>query len=122
MVKDLSSQQTTVIASYGARRDAEIARDYLDEAGIQAFIRADDAGGMHPELQWSQGVHLVALGSVARSAHEALQGADLLPHSQEDALEGDPVVEATAWSGIRALLGVFAVLAAITALGLLLLR
>ena len=114
MVKDVSSRQTTVIASYWTRRDAEIARDHLEEAGISAFVRADDAGGMHPELQWSQGVRLVVLGSAARHALEALQEANLLPRSQEDvgSETGDPVEEATAWSRIRALLWVFAVLAA----------
>ena len=122
MAEDLSSQQTTVIASYWTRRDAEIARDHLEEIGISAFIRADDAGGMHPELQWSQGVHLVVLDSTAGDAREALQEADLLPGMQEDAGSGsgDPVAEATPWSGIRVLLWLFAGLAAAMALRLLL--
>ena len=122
MVKDRSSQPSTVIASYWTRRDAEIARDHLEEADISAFISADDAGGMHPELQWSQGVHLVVLEDVARHAHELLQEADLLPGSQEDAGSGtgDSVAEATPWSGIRVLLWLFAGLAAAVALRLLL--
>lgn len=74
-----SSEESTVIATYSTRRDAEVAKDYLDSAGIQAFVTADDAGGMHPELQRSQGVKLSVLGSAAREAHGVLEEAGLLP-------------------------------------------
>ena len=119
MAKDESSQQqSTVVASYSTRHDAEMARDYLDEAGISAFIRVDDAGGMHPELQRVHGVHLVVLGNgAARQAHKALQEAGMLPRSKEDIAEaGDPIAEATLWSGIGALLATFALIGALTVL------
>ena len=123
MAKDQDSHQTNVIASYWTRRDAEIAQDHLDELGILASIRADDAGAMHPELQWSQGVHLVVLDTVSGPAHEALRVAKLLPSSSDEAGPGsvDPVSEATPWSGIRVLLWVFGGLVAAMALRLLLL-
>ena len=127
MAEDESAQQpSTVIASYPARHDAEIARDYLDEAGISASIRVDDAGGMHPELQGIHGVHLVVLGNVAPQAHEALQEAGMLPRSKDDAADidaadADPIAEATPWSGIWALLATFALIGALTALFLFLL-
>jgi hypothetical protein len=119
MANDESAQQqSTVVASYPTRHDAEMARDYLDEVGISASIRVDDAGGMHPELQGIHGVHLVVLGNVARQAHEALQEAEMLPRSKEDvdAEAGDPIAEATPWNGIRALLATFALIGALTAL------
>lgn len=124
MAKEESAQQqSTVVASYPTRHDAEMARDYLDDADISAFIRVDDAGGMHPELQRVHGVHLVVLGHVAaRQAHEALQEAEMLPRSKEgvDAEAGDPIAEATPWNGIRALLATFALIGALTALFLFL--
>lgn len=123
MAKDESAQQqSTVVASYPTRHDAEMARDYLDEADISAFIRVDDAGGMHPELQGIHGVHLVVLGNVARQAHEALQEAEMLPRSKEgvDAEAGDPIAEATPWKGIRTLLVMVALIGALTALFLFL--
>ncbi len=134
MAQDESAQQqSTVVASYSARHDAEIARDYLDEAGISAFMRVDDAGGMHPELQRVHGVHLVVLGDeAAREAHKALQEAGMLPRSKENvnaeginaedinAEAGDPVVEATPWSAVWALLATFALIGALTALMLFL--
>lgn len=120
MAKDESAQQqSTVVASYPTRHDAEMARDYLDEADISAFIRVDDAGGMHPELQGIHGVHLVVLGNVAaRQAHEALQEAGMLPRSKEDvdAEAGGPIAQATPWKGIRALLVMVALIGALTAL------
>ena len=120
MAEDESSQQqSTVVASYSTRHDAEMARDYLDEAGISAFMRVDDAGGMHPELQRVHGVHLVVLGNgAARQAHKALQEAGMLPRSKEDidAEAGDPIAEATLWSGIGALLATFALIGALTVL------
>jgi hypothetical protein len=123
MAKDESAQQqSTVVASYPTRHDAEMARDYLDDAGISASIRVDDAGGMHPELQGIHGVHLVVLGNVAQQAHEALQEAGMLPRSKEDidAEAGDPIAEAMPWNGIRALLATFALIGALTALFLFL--
>jgi hypothetical protein len=119
MANDESAQQqSTVVASYPTRHDAEMARDYLDEVGISASIRVDDAGGMHPELQGIHGVHLVVLGNVARQAHEALHEAGMLPRSKEDVdvEAGDPIAEATPWNGIRALLATFALIGALTAL------
>lgn len=120
MTKNASSEHTVVVASYSSRGDAEIARDRLDEAGIAAFVRADDAGGMYPQLQWSNGVHLAVLDRERDRAHRILHEADMLPRSvkrEPDEAE-DPLAEATAWSGIRALLLVFAVIAAIMILGI----
>lgn len=73
------SDETTIIATFSTRRDAEVARDYLADADLETFVRADDAGGMHPELQRSQGVELVGMTGSATEARTALDEAGLLP-------------------------------------------
>jgi hypothetical protein len=83
MVDDLSSEKTAILAIYSTRRDAEMAQDRLDEEGIQAFITADDAGGMYPQLQQPHGVKLVVLNRAAQHAQEVLDDAGLLPHHHE---------------------------------------
>lgn len=79
MTNDRATDETTVVATYSARRDAEIGRDRLEGESIRAFISADDAGGAHPELQPTHGVKLVVLSSSARDAHEILEGVNMLP-------------------------------------------
>lgn len=84
MTTNRSSEETTVFAIYSTRRDAEMARESLSNAGIEAFIRADDAGGMHPQLQRPHGVKLVGMSSSAQEAYQVLEEADLLPETIED--------------------------------------
>jgi hypothetical protein len=71
--------KTTIVAIYGTRRDAEMARDHLDDEGIRALITADDAGSMHPQLQPARGVKLCVLERQAEAAHAALEDAGRLP-------------------------------------------
>jgi hypothetical protein len=42
-----------VIQSYGSRPEADLAKGALEDAGIQAMIQADTAGGMREHLAWS---------------------------------------------------------------------
>jgi hypothetical protein len=77
------TEKTVVVATYASRRNAEIARDYLIAADIQSFVSADDAGGMHPQLQRPHGVKVMTLGSAAEQAYAELESADLLPESAE---------------------------------------
>jgi hypothetical protein len=42
-----------VVQSYGSRTAAELAKGALEDAGIQAMIKADTAGGMREHLAWS---------------------------------------------------------------------
>jgi Putative prokaryotic signal transducing protein len=42
-----------VLQSYGSRAEADLAKGALEDAGIQAMIRADTAGGMREHLAWS---------------------------------------------------------------------
>ena len=47
-----------MIAEYSSELDAELARSRLESAGIEAWVLKDDAGGMQPQLQITQGVKL----------------------------------------------------------------
>lgn len=42
-----------VIQSCGSRPEAELAKGALENAGIQAMIQSDTAGGMREHLAWS---------------------------------------------------------------------
>ena len=77
------TEQTVVVATYASRRNAEIARDYLIAADIQAFVSADDAGGMYPQMQRPHGVKVMTLDRASERAYAELEGADLLPESAE---------------------------------------
>lgn len=78
------------MAMYATRRDAEMAHDRLDDAGIRAFITADDAGGMHPQLQPAHGVKLRVMQRQAAAARTALADAGLLPEAAHAAPHGAP--------------------------------
>jgi hypothetical protein len=39
-----------VIQTYGSRPDADLAKGALEDAGIQAMVQADTAGGMREHL------------------------------------------------------------------------
>jgi hypothetical protein len=52
-------QRIVSVRSFGSRPEAELARGLLESVGIPAFVSADDAGGMRPPLQLSQGVRLM---------------------------------------------------------------
>lgn len=93
------SEETTVVATYSARRNAEVARDYLADADIRAFVSSDDAGGMHPQLQRPHGVKLVGMRDTARRARVLLDEASLLPAADDlDAPAPDAGSEVEDWA------------------------
>jgi len=52
---DVTMQHTklVVVQSHGSRAEADLAKGALEDAGIQAMIQADTAGGMREHLAWS---------------------------------------------------------------------
>jgi len=50
-----------------------MAQQVLQEAGMQAFLFKDDAGGMEPHLQRTKGVRLVVNCVDAYRAHKLLK-------------------------------------------------
>jgi hypothetical protein len=95
-----SDEHTTVFAIYSTRRDAEVAREYLQDAGIETFVQADDAGGMHPQMQRPHGVKLVGMRSAAQDAYTALNEAELLPETAEEAPEVEAEGDEEAGEGL----------------------
>lgn len=53
------SEETVVLKVFTTEMDAKMARDVLEDDGIKAFVSKDDAGGMEPHLQRTNGVRLV---------------------------------------------------------------
>jgi hypothetical protein len=96
-----TSEDTTVVATFASRHDAEIAASILHEHGIDSFIAADD---VHPPLQLTEGSRLMVMASQAQEATEILEG-DPLPAetATPDVEEADApqphgrVVKATSW-------------------------
>jgi hypothetical protein len=112
--RDRSADETTVFAIYSTRRDAEVAKEYLQESDIEAFVQADDAGGMHPQMQRPHGVKLVGMQSAAQDAYEALDDANLLPQPVEQRDEeveaAEPADLTMSMGGLAGTLGAVAVL------------
>ncbi len=52
-------EETVVLKVFATEIDANMARDVLQDVGIKAFVFKDDAGGMEPHLQRTNGVRLV---------------------------------------------------------------
>jgi hypothetical protein len=45
------SEESIVVKTFNNEIDAGLARQSLQDAGVEAFIFKDDAGGMEPHLQ-----------------------------------------------------------------------
>lgn len=70
----LSTEDTTVVATYSNRHDAEVARSLLEDRGIASFVVADE---VHPPIQLTGGVRLLVLSGEAQEARQALEDAAL---------------------------------------------
>ncbi len=49
----MQHSKLVVVQSFGSRPEADLAKGALEDAGIQAIIQADTAGGMREHLAWS---------------------------------------------------------------------
>lgn len=56
-------EEIIILKVFATEIDATMAQDVLRDEGIEAYVFKDDAGGMEPHLQRTNGVRL----SVARS-------------------------------------------------------
>ena len=63
-----------VVRTFSTRQEAELAAGALHAAGIEAMLRADDAGGLRPALSWANGVAVIVRGDDADEAAEILDG------------------------------------------------
>jgi hypothetical protein len=70
---NVMSDQVVVLKTFNNEIEAGMAQQVLQEAGMQAFVFKDDAGGMEPQLQQTNGVRLVVSRVDARRAHKLLK-------------------------------------------------
>jgi Putative prokaryotic signal transducing protein len=75
-----------VVQSYGTRTEADLAKGALEDAGIQAMIQADTAGGMREHLAWSgAGFRILVREEDTTVAQEVLAP----PAEGDESLEAD---------------------------------
>ena len=67
------SDEVVVLKTFNNEIEAAMAQQVLQEAGMQAFVFKDDAGGMEPQLQQTNGVRLIVCSVDARRAHKLLK-------------------------------------------------
>ena len=71
-------EKLVAVKVFNSRVEAEVAKSFLENYGIKAFIRSDDAGGMFPQQQYARGVELSVEKSDLREAKKLLEKSDLL--------------------------------------------
>ncbi|MCB2199978.1 DUF2007 domain-containing protein [bacterium] len=80
-----------MIAEYSSVLDAELARSRLEASGIESWVMKDDAGGMQPQLQITQGVKLFVDEKDIDEALKVLDWEDVFEDDESDE-EGDEEV------------------------------
>lgn len=67
------SEEVVVLKTFNNEIEAVMAQQVLQEAGVTAFVFKDDAGGMEPQLQRTNGVRLAVNRADAQYAHKMLK-------------------------------------------------
>ena len=67
------SEEVIVLKTFNNEIEAGMVQQVLQEAGMTAFVFKDDAGGMEPQLQRTNGVRLVVPRDDAARAHKMLK-------------------------------------------------
>ena len=67
------SDEVVVLKTFNNEIEAGMAQQVLQEAGMTAFVLKDDAGGMEPQLQRTNGVRLVVSRVDAHRAQNLLK-------------------------------------------------
>jgi putative signal transducing protein len=67
------SEEVIVLKTFNNEIEAGMAQQVLQEAGMTAFVFKDDAGGMEPQLQLTNGVRLVVNRADQQRAHKMLR-------------------------------------------------
>jgi hypothetical protein len=66
------TEKKTVVAEFENELEAEIAKGHLESAGIEVSLVKDEAGGMFPSLQQTEGVRLLVDEKKEGKAREIL--------------------------------------------------
>ncbi len=65
---DVEYRPFVTAETYHSRQDAELAKGFLEDKGIDAVLETDDAGGANPGLAFTQGVRVLVKAEDARQA------------------------------------------------------
>jgi hypothetical protein len=65
----MNSADLVIVSTFRSTPDAQIVKGVLDEVGIDAMIRSDDAGGMYPAVS---GAELLVRAKDVQRANDAL--------------------------------------------------
>jgi hypothetical protein len=86
----LQDTKLVVVRSCGSRIEAELAKGALPEAGIEAIIQADIAGGMREHLAWSGAGFKIPVRE-----DDAIAARDVLPSPAEsgESLDADSQID-----------------------------
>jgi len=72
------SHDMAVIKTFSNEMDAAMAQELLHASGIKSYISKDDAGGMEPYLQLTNGVRLIVSQGDAERAYAVIKTLDNL--------------------------------------------
>ena len=67
------SEEIMVIKTFSNETEAAMAQQLLKQSGVRSFVFKDDAGGMEPHLQRTNGIRLVVSRADVDRAVEILQ-------------------------------------------------
>jgi hypothetical protein len=76
--------ETTVLAHFHYRHEAEIAQGYLNDAGIRSALFADDGGGMYVGMAFSRPVRLLVRKGEEQAAREVLVDSGMLEAEESE--------------------------------------
>ena len=71
------SDEIVELARYFDAIEGEVVCARLRAEGIKAYLKTDNAGGIHPELNFTRGVRLMVLAGDEERARELIESADL---------------------------------------------
>lgn len=69
----MDRSRLATLRTFSSEIDADIARQHLESAGIPAFVRKDDIGGLQPAFQTQIGVFLEVREHDAKTAEQILR-------------------------------------------------
>lgn len=75
-------EREVVVARFNYRHEAELARGYLEDAGIASVLAADDAAGIEAGLTFSNPAELKVEAARAEEARRVLRDAGVLDEGE----------------------------------------
>lgn len=77
-VIDEDGMDVVVATVFYSDVDAEIAKERLEEAGIECYLSGSSDGSMRPSLAFSQGINLMVMKKDLEKAVEYLKGLNII--------------------------------------------